>query len=106
MSVYAVRHGRRRRASGTPELHDDGGADRRFDVFIEPDDIRVVQGGQYGRLGAEQVNEFRVGQEIAVQVFDRYQGPVGSCLASITSPNPPEPSAFSSVYPGTFHSGM
>ena len=32
--------------------------------------------------------------------------PDASCLASTTSPNPPEPSAFSSVYPGTFHSGM
>ena len=29
-----------------------------------------------------------------------------SCLASITRPNPPEPSVFSPVYPGTSHSGM
>src|SRR5580693_3760163 len=31
---------------------------------------------------------------------------VSSCLASTTSPNPPEPSTFSSVYPGTFQSGI
>src|ERR1700678_598134 len=34
------------------------------------------------------------------------RGPEASCLASTTSPNPPEPGAFSSVYPGTSHSAM
>src|SRR3974390_378090 len=29
--------------------------------------------------------------------------PEASCLASTTSPDPPEPRAFSSVYPGTLH---
>ena len=32
--------------------------------------------------------------------------PDSSCRASTTSPNPPEPSTRSSVYPGIFHSGM
>src|ERR1700722_7447147 len=32
--------------------------------------------------------------------------PEASCRARTTSPNPPEPSAFSPVYPGTPHSAM
>src|ERR1700730_13177341 len=32
--------------------------------------------------------------------------PDASCTASTTSPNPPEPSAFSPVYPGTSHSAI
>src|ERR1700730_1045594 len=34
------------------------------------------------------------------------RAPEASCGASTTSPNPPEPSAFSPVYPGTCHSTM
>ena len=43
------------------EFHDDGGTRRRFDVFVKPDDVQVVQGGQDCRLAAEHLGEFLVG---------------------------------------------
>ncbi|HUY48184.1 MAG TPA: hypothetical protein VMV92_21050 [Streptosporangiaceae bacterium] len=50
-----------------------GGARRRFDVFIQPDHIRVFQGGQHCRLAAEHPGESWVGQKVMAQVFDRHE---------------------------------
>jgi hypothetical protein len=55
------------------ELHDDGCAGRRFHVFVEPDDVRVLDGGQNGRLAAEHLGEFPIGQQVTTQVLDGYE---------------------------------
>jgi len=55
------------------EFHDNGGARRRFHVFVQPDDVQVIQGGQHGRLAAEHLGEFLIGQQIMAQVLDRHQ---------------------------------
>jgi hypothetical protein len=55
------------------EFHDDGGARRRFDIFVKPDDVRIIQRGQRGGLAAEHLGEFLVGQQVMAQVFDRHQ---------------------------------
>ena len=56
------------------QFHDDGRARRGLEVLIEPDHVRIVQGGQHGRLAAEHPGEFGVGQQVRAQVLDRHQG--------------------------------
>ena len=56
------------------QFHDDGGARRGLHVFIEPDHVRIVQVRQHGRLAAEHLGEFGVGQQAGAQVLDRDQG--------------------------------
>jgi hypothetical protein len=55
------------------ELHDDGSAGRRFHIFVEPDDVHVLHRGQNGRLAAEHLGEFPIGQQVTAQVLDGYQ---------------------------------
>jgi hypothetical protein len=55
------------------QFHDDSGTRWGCDVFVQPDDVQVIQGGQNARLAAEHLGEFGIGQQVMAQVFDRYQ---------------------------------
>jgi hypothetical protein len=55
------------------ELHDDGGAGRRFHVFVEPHDVHVLHGGQNDGLRAEHLGEFPIGQQVTAEVLDGYE---------------------------------
>jgi len=68
---------------------------------IQPDHVRVIHGGQRGRLAAEQAGEPGVGQ-LCRRYLIATKVPEASCRAATTSPNPPEPSVRSPVNPGTF----
>ena len=42
---------------------------------MQPDHVRVIQRGQYRRLGPEHLGEPLIGQQIPAQVLDRHLGP-------------------------------
>jgi hypothetical protein len=42
------------------ELHYDGRADRRFDVLVQPDHVRVIEPAERDRLSAAHLGEIRV----------------------------------------------
>ena len=52
------------------EFHDDRGAVGRLHVLVQPDQVRILQRAQHGRLGAEHLHELGISQQVPAQVLD------------------------------------
>ena len=88
------------------EFHDDGHAAGGFNVLIQPDHVRVIQGGQRGCLAAEQASEPGVGQQVLPKVLDGHQGARGVVpgqhhLAEPSRAQRPQPGEPGTLQPAT-----
>ena len=75
-------------------------ARRRLGILMQADHVRIIQGGQHRRVGADTSANRASAIRSRLRSLIAAKVPGASCRASTTSPKPPEASGSSSVYSG------
>ena len=79
-------------------------ARRRLGILMQADHVRIIQGGQHRRVGADTSANRASAIRSRLRYLIAAKVPGASCRASTASPEPPEPGGSGSVCLGTVYS--